>query len=99
MLSHLGGIILGVIAPLIVWAMYKDRDEFLKDQSTEALNFQITVLFALVGSWILTVVTFGILSFLPLLVFVGNAVFCIIGGMAANRGEGYRYPVAVRLVK
>jgi uncharacterized Tic20 family protein len=99
MLSHLGGIVLSVVAPLIVWAMYKDRDEFLKDQSTESLNFQITVLIASVAAVILATITFGILAFLPFLVWVGNAVMCVLGGVAANRGERYRYPFALRLVK
>jgi uncharacterized Tic20 family protein len=99
MLAHLGGILLSFVAPLIVWAMYKDRDEFLKDQSTEALNFQISVLIAYVAALILAGVTLGLLSLLPMLVWVANLIFCIIGGMAANRGERYRYPIALRLVK
>ncbi len=99
MLGHLGGIILGFISPLIVFLVYKDRDEFIKDQSTEALNFQITVLIAYVASWILTAITLGILFFLPFLIWIASVVFCIIGGMAANRGERYRYPFALRLVK
>lgn len=97
MLGHLGGIILGFIAPLIVFLMYKDRDEFVKDQSTEALNFQITVLIAYVVSWVLVFVIIGIFTLLA--VIVANIAFSIIGGMAANRGERYRYPFALRLVK
>jgi uncharacterized Tic20 family protein len=97
MLAHLGGIILGFIAPLIVWAIYKDRDEFLKDQSTEALNFQITVLIGFVVSGVLSAVFIGILT--GFAVWVASIVFSIIGGMAANRGERYRYPFALRLVK
>jgi hypothetical protein len=97
MLAHLGGIILGFIAPLIVWAMYKDRDEFLKDQSTEALNFQITILIAYVASYVLMMVFIGFLTWMA--AFIVNIVFCVIGGMAANKGERYRYPFALRLVK
>jgi uncharacterized protein len=97
MLAHLGGIILGFIAPIIVWAIYKDRDEFLKDQSTEALNFQITIAIGWVISFVLTFVVIGAIL-IPLL-WILNLVFCIIGGMAANKGERYRYPFALRLVK
>ena len=42
--------------------------------------------------------TLHLLGFLPYLIWVGNLVFCIIAGMAANRGEAYRYPFALRLV-
>ncbi len=97
MLAHLGGIILWFIAPLIVFFMYKDRDEFLKDQSTEALNFQITLAIALVVSVVLMAVFIGYLTWLATVVL--NIVFSIIGGLAANRGERYRYPFALRLVK
>jgi len=80
-----------------VWAIYKDRDEFVKDQSTEALNFQITVLIGYVASSVLTAVYIGALLF-PL-VWIVSLVFSIIGGLAANKGERYRYPFALRLVK
>ncbi|MFN0284434.1 MAG: DUF4870 domain-containing protein [Kineosporiaceae bacterium] len=96
MLGHLGGIVLGFVAPLIVWIMYKDRDEFLKDQSTEALNFQITMVIAWVVATVLSFVVIGFLLY-PVL-WIGNLVLCIMAGMAANRGERYRYPFALRLV-
>ena len=43
MLSHVGGIILGFVGPLIVMLVFGPRDAFTKDQSTEALNFQLTL--------------------------------------------------------
>jgi uncharacterized Tic20 family protein len=97
MLAHLGGILLGIIAPLIVWAMYKDRDQFVKDQSVEALNFQITIAIAAVISMVLMVVIVGIFTLLATI--VASIVFSVLGGMTANRGEPYRYPFALRLVK
>lgn len=96
MLGHLGGIVLGFVAPLIVWIMYKDRDEFLKDQSQEALNFQITMIIAWVVATVLSFVLIGFLLY-PVL-WIGNLILCIMAGMAANRGERYRYPFALRLV-
>ena len=97
MLGHLSGIILGFIGPLIVWAIYKDRDEFVKDQSTEALNFQITLLVGYVISGILMIVVIGFITYA--LVWIAAIVFAIMAGLAANRGERYRYPFALRLVK
>jgi len=97
MLANLGGIILSFIAPLIVYLIYKDQDEYVKDQSTEALNFQITVIIAYVAASVLSTVGIGFLLF-PI-IWVGNVVFCIIAGLADNRGERYRYPFTLRLVK
>jgi uncharacterized Tic20 family protein len=98
MLAHLGTILIGFLAPLITYLMYKDRSQFVKVQSTESLNFQITMLIAYVVAWIVTGITFGLLFFLPIIVWVANLVFVIMAGMAANKGENYRYPFAIRMV-
>ena len=31
-------------------------------------------------------------------IWIGNLVFCILAGVAANKGENYRYPVTLRLI-
>ena len=96
-LAHLGGILFGFLAPLVVWAIYRDRDEFVRDQSTEALNFQLTLLIGYLASYILTAVLIGLLT--GPLVWVVSLVFSVIGGVAANQGQRYRYPFAMRLIK
>jgi len=99
LLAHLGGIIFSFLAPLVIWLVFKGRGPFLDDQAKEALNFQIAVTIAYVASWILTAVTFGVLSFLPLVVWVASLVFAILAAVAVNKGQWYRYPVTLRLVK
>ena len=97
MLAHVGGIVLGFIAPLIVWLMFKERSRFVDEQSKEALNFQITLLIAYIVGSILTVIIIGIIILFA--AWIAAIVFGIIAGMAANRGEAYRYPFAIRLIK
>ena len=46
---------------------------------------------------ILSVILIGAL--LNLILWVICVIFSIIGGLAANKGEYYRYPFAVRLIK
>lgn len=99
MLGHLGGIVVSVVAGLIVYLVYKDRSQYLKEQGAEALNFQITIVIASLAAGVLTAVSFGLLFFLPFAVWVVQIVFGIIAGLAANRHENYRYPFAIRLVK
>ncbi|MCA0394153.1 MAG: DUF4870 domain-containing protein [Proteobacteria bacterium] len=101
MLTHLSGIVLGFIVPLIVWLINKDKPEkgFLIDQSKEALNFNITLLGVYLALVVLTVVTLGLASPLFFVLWVVAIVFFIIAGLAANRGEAYRYPFALRLIK
>ena len=97
MLAHLGTILLGFIAPLVVMLTKGNEDAFVKDQATEALNFQITLIIGYVASFILMFVLIGILTFFLLIVCA--YVFAIIGGIKANKGEAYRYPFALRLIK
>ena len=99
MLTHLSGILLGFIVPLIIWLINKDRPEkaFLTDQGKEALNFQLTLLFGYIIGVILSVILIGAL--LNLILWVICVIFSIIGGLAANKGEYYRYPFAIRLIK
>ncbi|WP_454051554.1 DUF4870 domain-containing protein [Cellulomonas sp. Marseille-Q8402] len=99
LLAHLGGILFSVIAPLVIWLVFKGRGPFLDHHAKEALNFQITVLIAYVAAWILTTVTFGLLFFLPFVVGIVGLVFAILAAVAANKGEWYRYPLTLRLVK
>ncbi|MEN9311866.1 MAG: hypothetical protein RLY77_1991 [Pseudomonadota bacterium] len=99
MLTHLSGILLGFIVPLIIWLTNKDKTDkaWLNSQAMEALNFQITIAIAYVAGSVLMAVLIGFLI-IPVVILV-NLVFCILAGMAVNKGESYRYPFALRLIK
>ncbi len=97
MLSHLGGIVLGFLAPLIIMLTKGNESPYTKRHAVEALNFQITLIIGYFVAFVLTFVVIGIVLF-PLL-YIANIVFCIIAGMAANKGQDYKYPFTLRLVK
>lgn len=97
MLCHLLGIFTGFVGPLIIWLVKKDDDSFIDEQGKEALNFQITVLLAMIVSGLLC---FGCIGFLLLpLVWITNLFFCVIASIRASNGQAYRYPLAIRFVK
>ncbi len=91
-----------VLGPLIIWLIKRDTLPFAGDQAREALNFNITVLLAALGLWIITIITLGIglLLTIPLglALFVYWIVFTIIAAVNANNGIRYRYPMTLRLV-
>ncbi len=98
-LSALSGFLVpfaNIVAPLVVWQLKKDTMPFAAEQAKEALNFNITVAIAAVIAGVLTLVLIGLI----LLPIIGIAwlVFTIIAGIAASKGENYRYPFALRLV-
>jgi uncharacterized protein len=96
MLCHLGGVIGSFLIPLIIWLIKKDQSKFVDDQGKEALNFHITMFIGYIIGGATACFTFGLLI---VAVWVLSVVFSIIGGLAAQRGEVYRYPIAIRLLK
>ena len=99
LLTHLSGIILSFIVPLVIWLTNKDKPDkgWLNDQAKEALNFQITIAIAYVICMVLAVIIIG--GLLAPVVWLVNLIFCILAGVKANGGEAYRYPIAIRLIK
>lgn len=99
MLTHLSGIILGFIVPLIIWLVNKDKADkgWLNDHAKEALNFQITLLIVYVVGIILSVILIGAL--INLIAWVVCVILSIMAALKANEGSAYRYPFALRLVK
>jgi len=101
--AHLGGI-LSFLPALIIYLVFKDRGAFTRQESKEALNFQITLLLAYVALWILgailIVVLIGFLIWnLTWLVWVVGVVFSILGFVQAKDGKPYRYPFNIRFIK
>src|SRR4029078_10403399 len=99
-LSALVGFIIplgSIIGPLVIWQMKKAEMPFVGDQGKEALNFQITALIAIVVCFVLMFVLIGMLL-LPL-VALAVRILTIIGGIKANKGEAFRSPFAIRLIK
>lgn len=96
-LIHVGGFVfLGFWAGLIGYLVLKDRGPFIHQHSATALNFQLTMLIALVVGAFLSFIGIGL--FLLLAVYVLQIVLGILAAMAANRGEYYTYPLAIRFV-
>ena len=98
-LSALIGIIIGVsfVGPLIVMLVQGPKSRFVREQAVEALNFNITVLIAVLVSSLLIFLLIGLIL-LPI-VLIAWLVFTIIGDVTANDGRPYRYPINIRMVK
>lgn len=111
MLCHLSalagfiGIPLGnVLGPLLVWQIKKNEFPSVDIHGKAALNFQITVILAIlvsfIAGFILSFICIGVVFF-----FVAGGIalcgliFAIIAGIKANNGEDYKYPYSLDLVK
>jgi uncharacterized protein len=96
-ISHISIPFFGFIGPLIAYLVYKDRSAWLKEVTTEALNFSILYSIAYLISIITISVVIGLILW-PL-VFIVALIFCILGTLAASKHEFYRYPINIRFIK
>jgi len=96
-LIHVGGIFFGFIPALVGYLVLKDRGAFIRSHTLTALNFQLTMLIALVAGYILTLLFIGILVIIA--VYIVILIFGIIAAIAANKGENYKYPLSIQFIK
>lgn len=98
-LAHAGGILFGFIPALVIWLMKKDDKNavYVANQAKEALNFQITVGIALFACVLLVFVLIGAL--LIWLVWLADIICCILAAIKTSKGENFRYPITLRIIK
>jgi len=94
--AHLGPLVLGFIAPLIVMLVVDQRSAFARRQAVEALNFQLSFLIYFLVSALLILVVVG----LVLMLAVGAlwVIFMILAAVQSANGQDYRYPLTIRFV-
>lgn len=99
-LSQLANLIIppvGWIAPIVMWQMKKDEMPAIDAHGKMVTNWLISSFIYLVISGVLTIVLVGLLGLLA--VAVMGIVFPIIGGIKANNGEFWEYPLTIKFLK
>lgn len=99
LIAHFGGVIAGFIAPLVALLAKGNESPTVRAHSIAALNFQITWCIATIIASIVAVCSLGLLFFLPMITWAVIIVFSILGGLKANEGQIYKYPMTITLVK
>lgn len=88
----------GLVVPIIIWAVNKEKIEGLNEHGKEIINFQLSmILFALIciplifalGLGILGLIIIGIISF----------VMPIVNGINASKGLFSKYPMTIRFLR
>lgn len=101
MLVHLLSIFTGIIGVLILWCIKKDHSRFIDYHGKEALNFQLTMMLVVFGSFFVGLFTMvGLFLAFPLIWGIGIGAFVleILACVAASRGEWHRYPMCIRFI-
>ena len=95
--THFVGITL-VLAPLIMWQIKKNESAYIDDQGREVVNFQLSLFIygLLITGLSIISCGIGVIAFIPL--YILAVVGMILGAIAANKGEYFRYPATLRLI-
>ncbi len=105
-LSALAGLFVpagNVLGPLLIWQIKKAEFPSVEIHGRAALNFQLTIVIAMVvGIGLAIALSFVCIGWLliPVVLLVGVAgmVFAVIAGLKANEGQPYQYPYSLKLV-
>lgn len=88
--------LLGFVASLVLFLLYKDRGPFARENLANSLNIQITTGIVLLVSLPLMLVLVGFLTYR--IAIVVAFVLHLVGALKANRGEWWRPPLTPRFV-
>ena len=105
MLSHLVPLIamvlsagtLGFVGSLVIYVMYKERGDFVRQHAANSLNIQIITGIFLLISFPLMLVLVGFVTYFIALAFA--FVLHIIGALRANEGQQWSPPFTPQFVK
>ena len=99
-LSQLANVIffpIGIVAPILLWQTQKEKMPALDAQGKMVVNWMISSTIYAVFSIVLCLVLVGFLMLLALALM--GIIFPIVGGVKANNGELWQYPLVIRFIK
>lgn len=87
----------GIIIPIVIWQVKKQDFPELEVHGKIVVNWMLTALILSIICFVLSFVIIGIFLFLALGVL--GIVFPVIGGLKANAGEAWSYPMTFSFIK
>jgi len=100
-LSQLANIILfpiGIIAPILIWQLNKDKIPALDAHGKMVMNWMLSTIIYVIASVILIFVF--LIGLIPLVgLMIAGIAFPIIGAVKANNGEFWEYPLTIKFLK
>ncbi len=94
LLSHVLTLVVGFLAPLVIYLIKKDESPFVAASAKESLNFQITLFLVIVGLFI-TVIGILVVWIIGILALV----LVIVATIKTSEGKLYKYPLSIRFIK
>jgi len=99
-LSLLAGFIIPLVgwaAPIVIWQLKKKELPGIEVHGKNVTNWIISALIYGAVSGVLVLIVIGILGLIAL--SICTIVFAIMGGLKANKGEVWKYPLTITFIK
>lgn len=94
---------LSFVGPLVIWLMFKDRDPGVRTAAAGAFNFNISFWVLYILGWVVGIVTLtlGFVVVVPfwIAIFLVAAYCHIKGAIWSTRGQVYRYPFQLPILR
>lgn len=108
-LTHLSGLVgalvsagwLGFVGPLVVWFVHKDRNPFLRATAAGSFNFNLSMWLLNAAAFVCfaTILLIPVAIVLWLVAGVLLVVCHVLAVLRANKGEVYRYPLQLPVLR
>ncbi len=86
-----------ILGPMVVWLIKREQIPAVDAHGKEAMNFQISfTIYAIVAGLTIFI---GIGFLLVPVVILADVILLVIATIKASKGELYRYPFTIRLIK
>ena len=87
----------GLVAPIIIWQVQIDKLPGIDEHGKVVVNWIISLILYLILSVLLLFIFIGIPMLIVLI--VATIIFPIIGGIKANDGQLWKYPLSIPFFK
>ncbi len=85
----------GFVLPIVMWQIGKDDSETVNQHGKMIANWMVSLIIYSIISSILIFIGIGVVLLIACCIV--NLIFVIKGAIAANKGEFYKYPLALNL--
>jgi uncharacterized Tic20 family protein len=92
---------LSILGPLAVYLYGRNRSDFVRRSAARAFNFTTLLWLLTIAGWVLafTVIGIPVALLIWLGIFLASVLFHLVAALHAWRGELYRYPWSLTLLR
>jgi len=92
---------LSFLGPLLILAIYKDRSAFVRQSAAGAFNFNLLIWAMTIVGWIFFITLIGIpIAIILWIIAFAASIYCHVrGAILASRGQLYRYPWGIPVLR